>query len=472
MTGPQLSRRRLLSSAGLLGLGIAAPGVLAACSSSSSGGTSNVKDAAKATGNVTFWIDITGAANQKYFTDNVIGTFEKAYPKIDVKVTYYQGQNLRQEVQTALQARSGPDIVRGPSATQTIAWSKAHVLADLTPYASQWGWDNDLASWAVNAFTIDKKLYALPMRVDTMMLYYNKTLFAQKGWSQPQSRSDLEALAAEAAGAGIVPFGSSNVDWTAAGEWLMTMFWNNFSGPDAVYKALTGEVQFTDPVFVDAVALLKSYFDKGWVGGSTQKYFSVPSAEIGANFGKGKVAMIPQGEWYMSNVGQFFGTKAGNDNDWDWMPMPPLSASVQPDCFAMGVGGSFAINEFSKNPDAAADFLNWYYGNKTAALARMSDVDATYNIPITFSDSEIPAKTDPRAARVLTSLNKAISSGNYGYVTWTWWPPKSDTFVYQGLEQVLTNKMTPAAYCQQLATLFTQERQEGDIPAIMPRTAG
>jgi len=34
---------------------------------------------------------------------------------------------------------------------------------------------------------------------------------------------------------GITPFGSSNVDWAAAAEWLMTVFWNHFSGPDALY---------------------------------------------------------------------------------------------------------------------------------------------------------------------------------------------------------------------------------------------
>jgi raffinose/stachyose/melibiose transport system substrate-binding protein len=465
MTAPHLSRRRLLSSAGLLGAGLAVPSLLSACSGGSgSKGTG--------TGNVTLWSDITGAANQKYFDTNVVGAFEKAYPKISMKTTYYKGADLRQQVQTALQARSGPDIVRGPSATQTITWSKANVLADLTSYAKKWNWDNELSSWAIKAFTTDNKLFALPMRVDTMMLYFNKTLFASKGWTQPTNRSELEALATEAHGQGIVPFGSSNVDWAQAGEWLMTVFWNHFSGPDALYKALTGEIQFTDPVFVDAVTLLKSYFDKGWVSGSVAKYFSVPSAEIGANFGNGKVAMIPQGEWYMSNVGAFFGSAAKNDNDWDWMPVPPLSDSVQPDTYALGVGGSYAINEASKNQDAAANFLNYYYGDRTAALARMADVAATYNIPINFTDSEIPAKADPRAARVLTSLNKAVSTGNYGYVTWTWWPPKSDTFVYQGIEQVLTNKMSAAAYCKQLAELFTTERQQGTIPQMMPRGAG
>ncbi|GIH14039.1 ABC transporter substrate-binding protein [Rugosimonospora africana] len=467
MTGPQLSRRRILSGAGMAGLGLAAPSLLSACGGGGSGSAGN------GTGTVNLWIDITGDANQKYFNDSVVGAFEKAYPKITMKTTYYKGDDLRRVVQTALQARSGPDIVRGPSATQTLTWSKAHVLTDLTPYAKKWGWDSKLADWALKAFTTNGKLYALPMRVDTMMLYYNKTLFEAKGWKQPTNRSELEALAAESHGQGIVPFGSSNVDWTAAGEWLMTVFWNHFSGPDALYQALTGKIQFTDPVFVDAVALLKSYFDKGWVSGGTDKYFSVPSAEIGANFGNGKVATIPQGEWFMSNVGQYFGAKAKakNDNDWDWMPIPALRDEVKYPLYEMGIGGSFAINAAGKNQDAAANFLNWYYGDRSAALQRMADVPATYNIPITFTDSEIPTKTDPRAARVLTELNKAVSSGNYGYVTWTWWPPKSDTFVYQGLEQVLTNKLTPAAYCKQLADTFTEERKQGTIPQMMPRGA-
>lgn len=464
MTGSTIDRRHLLASVGLAGLGAAAAPLLAACGGSSSSGTKGT-----GTGTVNLWIDITGDANQKYWDDSVVGAFEKANPKITMKTSYYKGADLRTQVQTALQARSGPDIVRGPSATQTIAWSKANVLADLTPYSKQWNWNSKLSDWALKAFTFNGKLAALPMRVDTMMIYYNKTLFASKGWKQPTNRSELEALATEAAGAGITPFGSSNVDWAAAAEWLMTVFWNHFSGPDALYQALTGKIKFSDSVFVDAVALLKSYFDKGWFSGSVQKYFSVPSAEIGANFGKGTVAMIPQGEWYMSNVGQFFGAKAGNNNAWDWMPVPSLSSDVKYGTYALGIGGSFAINSASKNQDAAAAFLNWYYGDRTAALKRMADVPATYNIPINFKDSEIPSSADPRAARVLTELNKAVDSGNYGYVTWTWWPPKSDTFVYQGFEKVLTNALTPAQYCQQLADLFKQESSAGNLPQLMPR---
>ena len=361
--------------------------------------------------------------------------------------------------------------MRGPSATQTLDWSKAGILADLTPYSERYGWADDISDWAYQAFTNEGKLFALPLRVDTMLWYFNKTLFEDKGWSTPQNRDEVEAFAAEAAGQGIMPFGLSNVDWKAASEWLMSVIWNQYSGPEAVYQALTGQIPFTDPVFVEAVQLVKDWFDKGWIAGGADKYFSVPSQELNASFGKGQIATIPQGGWFMSQVGQYFGEKAKNDNEWDWMPYPTLRDEVPYPTFPLGIGGSLGINAASDNQDAAAEFLDWYYSDKKAALERMAQVPATYNIPIGFSDADIPAEIDPRAKRVLTSVNESIASGTYGYVTWTWWPPKSDVYVYEGLDAVLTGKTSPKDYCKQLADTFTEERNAGTIPQIMKRPA-
>jgi raffinose/stachyose/melibiose transport system substrate-binding protein len=470
MMNRRISRRSVLAGAGALGLGAAAGGILSACSP---GGTAPVVDdnIGKGSGEVDLWIDIQGDANQQYFLD-VLKAFTAAVPAVTVKPTFYKGADLRTQIQTALQARSGPDIVRGPSATQTLTWAKAQVLADLTPYANHWGWGDTLSSWAMNAFTKDGKLRALPMRVDTMMIYYNKTLFADKGWTTPKTRSEFEDLATEQMGQGIIPFGSSNVDWKAAGEWLMTIFWNHYAGPDALHQALSGEIKFTDPVFVDTVALLKSYFDKGWFTGGADKWFSVPAAEVSAGFGNGTYAMIPQGVWFMSQVGQYFGERAQNENDWDWMPIPALRSEVAYPLYELGIGGSFALNAASDNPDAAAQYLNWYYTDRAAALKRMADVPATYNIPITIEDADIPSGIDPRAGRVLSELNAAVKNGNYGYVTWTWWPPQTDVFIYQGLEKVLTGQMSPADYCKEVDALFTEESNEGNLPQLLARGAG
>jgi raffinose/stachyose/melibiose transport system substrate-binding protein len=454
MTTTTISRRDLLAGTSLGLLGLALPGGLLSGCGGSSGGDS-----------VALWMDIAGAKNQQYFDDGVVTPFTKA-ANVDLDVKYYQGADLRRLIQTALQAKSGPDIVRGASATQTLAWADAHLLADLTPYERKYAWDDHLLRWSVDAFKREGKLWAMPLRLDTMLLYYNASLFDQQGWKVPQDRAELEALAEEASGKGIIPFGATNVDWPAAPEWLMTLFWNHYAGPDAVYRALTGEIQWTEPEFVEAVQLLKTYFDKGWFGGGVDKYFAVPSDDMGGRFGQGKVAMFPQGEWWMSGVGAFFGEAAGNDNEWDWAPFPSLGDDVPHPLYALGIGGSLGINAASQHKDLAAKFIDWYYTNDQQALRRMTDVPATYNIPIEVKSGEIPSKMDPRSQRLLTSLNQAVSDGKYGYVTWTWWPAKADVFVYEGLEKVLQNKLSPRDYCAQMNASFQQGAKAGALPQI------
>jgi raffinose/stachyose/melibiose transport system substrate-binding protein len=451
-----ISRREFVAGTGAGLLGLALPSSLLAACGGDSGGADKVA----------LWMDIAGAKNQRYFDTGVVAPFEKA-SQLDLDVKYYQGADLRRLIQTALQAKSGPDIVRGASATQTLAWADAHLLADLTPYERKYGWDDHLLRWSIDAFRRDGKLWAMPLRLDTMLLYYNASLFEKNGWQPPKSREELEALAQEAHAKGIIPFGATNVDWPAAPEWLMTLFWNHYAGPDAVYKALTGEVRWTDQVFVDAVALLKSYFDKGWFGGGVDKYFAVPSDEMGARFGQGEVAMFPQGQWWMSGVSAFFGEAAGNDSKWDWAPFPSLRAEVPYPTFAMGIGGSLGINAASEKKDRAAEFIDWYYTNDRLALRRMADVPATYNIPIEIEAGEIPSNMDPRSQRLLTSLNDAVRGGSYGYVTWTWWPAKADVYVYEGLEKVLQGQLSPRDYLAQMDARFQQGAKGGELPQII-----
>ena len=455
-----LSRRRFLAGTGLAALGLALPGgLLAGCGndSSSSGGNATLK----------FWMDIAGDANQKYFNEHVVQAFESANSKVKLDVTYYSGADLRRVIQTALQAKSGPDIVRGLSASQDLAWTRSGLLKDLGPYAPKGGWDSQIAAWSMTPFTVDGKVYALPMREDTMMLYYNKTLFENKNWKPPTTRDEFEALATEAAGQGLIPIGATNSTYGASSEWLVTMFWNHFAGPEAIYQALTGKIRWTDPVFGDAINLLVSYFKKGWVAGSTAKYYSVPLPTIAGQFGQGKVAMYPSGEWFMPQLNQYFGKTAKNDNEWDWAPLPSLSSNVPYGLFEVGVGGSYGINAASKNPKQVAAFLQWYYGNKQTAIQRMAGVPATYNIPIPIDKSSLPSSMDPREARLLTSVQDALTSGKFGYVTWTWWGPKSDTFIYQGVDKVINGSMSVKDYCSQLDSTFQSELKAGNVPTTV-----
>jgi raffinose/stachyose/melibiose transport system substrate-binding protein len=76
---------------------------------------------------------------------------------------------------------------------------------------------------------------------------------------------------------------------------------------------------------------------------------------------------------------------------------------------------------------------------------------------------------DPRHAQIVDSLNKAATANNYGYTTWTFWPPKSDVYIYEEIEKVWNGELTPKQYLEGLQKLFSEELKAGSIPPIPTR---
>ena len=144
------------------------------------------------------------------------------------------------------------------------------------------------------------KLYALPRDYESMHLFYNKDVFKQNGWKLPTNRAEFEQIADAALAKGIIPFGAGNADWKGVNEWLMTVFFNNVAGPDNVRKALSGDMPWTAPPFVEAVELSKAWYKKGYFG---KNYFSLTIEQSFLQVVNGKAAMAFNGTWS-------FGTKS------------------------------------------------------------------------------------------------------------------------------------------------------------------
>jgi raffinose/stachyose/melibiose transport system substrate-binding protein len=97
----------------------------------------------------------------------------------------------------------------------------------------------------------------------------------------------------------------------------------------------------------------------------------------------------------------------------------------------------------------------------------MADVPAQFNAPLPFSTSDFPASMDSRVRRQLVSLSQATDKGNFGYTAWTFWPSKSDVYILEEAQKVLTGDITPAEFCSGLDDTFTKELKEGAVPKII-----
>lgn len=411
-------------------------------------------------GPVTYWYspsDNTVKAKQQFIKYNIT-SFEAQYPKIKLDGVAKSSSTIDQNIQVALAAGHGPDVIVSPGTSNAIPYATAGYLADLTSNFNQDGWSGKLLPWAAQAGQVNGKFVMIPQYYETLVLYYNKTLFAQNGWSAPTNRSELETLAATMKAKGITPFAAGNADYQPATEWLVSAFMNEVAGPDKIYDALTGKTPWTDPAFTSTIDLLKQYFDNGWFGGGTKKYFSTSDTKKYADLADGKAGMYISGSWDVKSLQDYFGVN-GNHDDFDWAPLPSLADGV-PQAYPLSVGGTLSVNSKSSNPRAALTYLDWIMSDTQNMWANAAETGQE-PLPVKFKASDIPSSIDSRYARIYTSLQ---SAREVGYTTWTSWGGKADTYIVSNIDKVLNGSLSTRAFTQGLEDAFKADFSRDLIP--------
>src|SRR4051794_20805993 len=207
------SRRGFLGLAGAT----AVTAALAACSSGSSTGTSATDGSGKPAGPLTLWYGLPtggsaaeGTANYKKYN---IDPFTAKYPAVSVNAIPNSYNNIDQKLQVALAAGAGPDIVPTPGSSNALPYAQAGYLADLSANAKKNNLSARILPWALDMASYKGKLVALPSSYETLVIYYNKTLFSKNGWAPPTDRASLEKLAGEMQAKGVTPFAAGNASY-------------------------------------------------------------------------------------------------------------------------------------------------------------------------------------------------------------------------------------------------------------------
>lgn len=410
---------------------------------------------------VTVWLDTTGGGVfANFIAEQIVSEYNASQDAIEVEAVLQA--NGWEATRTALAGGGGPDVVITPGPSFVFELARAGQLLALDDYAASKGWSESFVPWALDLGKVDGNLYSVPAEVETLVLYYNKTLFEEKGWQPPKTTDELVALADQISAEGIIPFAHANAEWRPANEWFVGSLFNSIAGPEKVYAALTGEAKWTEPEFVQAVEILNQLQQQGHFMGGLDRYYTATTDERHAAFGSGEAAMNLEGSWFMADIANYFGEAAGNNNDWDWVPVPTADGTPS---FDLGIGSTWSINKNAQDAEAAAEFLTYFFSPETQAKL----VNGGFNSAPVQLDAAQLTEVDPRHARAIEELGNASSTGNYGYTTWTFWPPKSDTYIYEEVEKVWAGDITAQQYLEGLQRLFDEEVAAGAIPPIPSR---
>ena len=309
--------------------------------------------------------------------------FTRQFPNVTWDISMDQFANLITTTPMLLSSDNPPDLIRLPT---MVTFAKDGLLKNLDEYADAFGW-NDWPVPQINQNRLDANyvrgsgtLYAMGFNYSMTGVFYNKTLAAQIGMTEPpKTVAEFEALLAAAKAAGLQPI----MEWGSAKSGMGLAF------PLQNLMAAYGPVEpINDWIFQKAGAtidtptnLIAAQHLQQWIEAG---YFppdinAIEYTDAASRFGKGEGVFTFNGDW------QNGGYDADMPGNVGFFLFPPAEAGGG--YAAMSAPLTIGIAANAKHADCAAFFLNWAATDPTA---RQINVDGMGSNPGGPVDASVP----------------------------------------------------------------------------------
>jgi len=385
-----MSRKTRSATAVAIGLGVA----LAATGCAGGGDTGNGGGSANGKVTLTLWENAQPGPGEEYWKA-AVKEYHQLHPNVTVKIQAVQNEDFDGKLQTALNSNSAPDIFLQRGGGKMQAMVDASQIQPLNLTAAD---KANAGEASVAGYSIDGKVYAMPVDTQPEGIYYSKDLFKKAGiTAPPTTMEELEADVAKLKAAGVAPIAVGAKDAWPAAHWYYN-FALRECGQDTMTKA-GKELKFTDPCWTKAGDDLASFvksdpFQKGFLTTSSQQGAG-SSAGMVANH---KAAMELMGNWQPGVYSTLTPDKKQLP-DLGWFPFPAVNGGQGDPSAIMGGLDGFSL---SKNaPKEAFGFLEFLVTkDQQQAYAK-----AFLTIPVNKDAQKVV--TEPYNVSALEAFNKA-----------------------------------------------------------------
>lgn len=198
-----------------------------------------------------------------------------------------------QKIRTSIAAGVVPDIFTLKLNPTTAEYYKSDLLMDFSKEISG-DWKASFKSGTLEQATINGVMKSIPYEIAITPIWYNEALLKKAGVSYPKTVDEMWVAFDKLKAAGITP-ASQMTGGTNA--WTSMLWFSHFAaslgGPKVWDKPLT------DPVFVQAAALLKKMYENGY---TTADAVGGDAGVSGGHFLAGRTALFSNGPWYIGRV--------------------------------------------------------------------------------------------------------------------------------------------------------------------------
>ncbi len=368
--------------------------------------------------------------------------FQEKYPNITIERHAQSFDDLQKTGRLVLSGPDAPDVIEANNTrSQMGAFVTGGQLVSLDKYSTAYGWADRYPATvlALSSYSPDGKtfgsgsLYGLPQVGEVVGFYYNKDKLTKLGLTVPTTWAELESDLAKAKDAGETPLLLGDQDkWPAI----------HVFGPvqaahvpaDEIHNLVMGNpgADWTDDNNVAAATDFQGWFTKGYVNkdvlGSDDSTFS-------KRFAKGEGVFYLGGSWYAPELSK------DQQQQFGFFAPPPVTAGDGPSTTG-GTSLPFAITSASKNPDAAAAYIDFL--NSDDAMKVIADKG---NLPVLHAAELAPSSGVLKD--VYSAYDEVSTKGHLlGYLDWST-PTFSDT-LGAALQDLIAGKQTPQEFCATL----------------------
>lgn len=378
-------------------------------------GTSEKKESSKGKTKISFsyW-------NSEETVKPLLELLEKELPDIEIEYNYVSNSSYGTAIQTKLTAGSGDDIMAF-SELSVMTLGQQGMIDDLT---EKYG---DLfAESGTIPYTIDGKLYAVPMLNWYEGIFYNKAIFKEHNIEVPTTFDEFIAVCETLKEKGVKPL-------TIGGKDGGTLLKSCLGYVQSEYILSEAGANF-DAEFVKGEKTLSGNFDpyiKEWTKLIEKEIITTDALGIDDNqaldeFATGKAAMWASGCWSYENIKQ-------KNINMEFGMFPYLGTKPENASLVGSSAAGLAVNSKSKNKEAAyrvMDVICSPEGQK--ALMDGQPGSSSYYIGV---ESTLPSEYDG-VKDVLEAGRVHCCWSNWGYAT------NCFTDFTQGLQGLVAKQVT------------------------------
>jgi raffinose/stachyose/melibiose transport system substrate-binding protein len=291
------------------------------------------------------------------FFNELARRFESTHPGVKVEIQYLENESYKKKLTTLLQSPDRPNILYSWGGGVLRDQIKAGVLEDLSAPMDA-PWRERFMPAALQAYTVNDKIYGIPAQSSQAGFFYNKDLFSKAGVDPAslQTWDGFLGAVKKFQSVGITPIIAGGGD-----KWPLQFYWSHLAirigGEPAFDAALRSDGKgFADETFVRAGQMFKQLaelkpFQPGYLG------VSFPQST--GQFGDGKGAMTLMLNSLLGAMKANSANKVGiTDDKLGWLAFPTVAGGKGDPSETLGGLNGWLITKGS--PPQAVEFMRFF----------------------------------------------------------------------------------------------------------------